>query len=187
MLKILSRIPHDRVIYTITKSPPEQYSNSEIKIKGEGEEKKHLNENENAIRVFDDTLGSSNSRDFDHFFKRDRHKKLDIYYLSQLYFDFPKRTIRNKSNKNILFNRTVKDIENIYRDVGGYDMKFCEFKELCRKSWEEDYDLFCIGKSEKKEIKEDTAFVLKAKLLYRKHSRNKTFYINLNHVFNWKQ
>ena len=32
MLKILSRLP-DRDIYIITKSPPEQYTNSEIKIK----------------------------------------------------------------------------------------------------------------------------------------------------------
>ena len=32
ILKILSRIP-DRVMYIITKSPPEQYSNSKIKTK----------------------------------------------------------------------------------------------------------------------------------------------------------
>ena len=33
MLKILSRIPPERNIYIITKSPPEQSSNSKIKIK----------------------------------------------------------------------------------------------------------------------------------------------------------
>ena len=33
MLKVLSRIPPDRDIYIITKSPAEQYSNSKIKIK----------------------------------------------------------------------------------------------------------------------------------------------------------
>ena len=142
MLKILSRMS-DRDIYIITKSPPEQYTNSKIKIKEISDEFKPLNEYENGIIVFDDVLGSSNSRDIDQYFIRGRHNNLDIYYLSQSYFDLPKRTIRN-SNKIILFNQTLKDIEHIYRDVAGYDMSYDEFKELCRKSWEEDYNYLCI-------------------------------------------
>ena len=149
MLKILSRIS-DRDIYIITKSPPEQYSNSDIEIREISDEIKPLNEYENAIIVFDDVLGSSNSRDIDQFFIRGRHNNLDIYYLSQSYFDLPKRTIRNNSNKIILFNQTLKDIEHIYRDVAGYDMNYDEFKELCRKSWEEDYNYLCIDRSKKK-------------------------------------
>ena len=61
MLKILSRMP-DLDIYLITKSPPEQYTNSRIKIKEISDEIKPLNEYENGIIVFDDFLGSSNSR-----------------------------------------------------------------------------------------------------------------------------
>ena len=118
MLKILSRIS-DRDIYIITKSPPEQYSNSKIKIKEISDEIKPLNEYENGVIVFNDVLGSSNSRFIDQFFIRGRHNNLDIYYLSQSYFDLPKRTIRNNSNKIILFNQTLKDIEHIYRDVSG--------------------------------------------------------------------
>ena len=148
MLKILSRIS-DRDIYVITKSPPEQYTNSKIKIKEISDEIKPPNEYENGIIVFDDILGSSNSRFIDQFFIRGRHNNLDIYYLSQSYFDLPKRTIRNNSNKIILFNQTLKDIEHIYRDVAGYDMKYDEFKELCRKSWEEDYNYLCIDRSKK--------------------------------------
>ena len=121
MLKILSRIS-DRDIYIITKSPPEQYTNYKIKTKEINDEIKPLNEYENGIIVFDDILGSSNSRFIDQFFIRGRHNNLDIYYLSQSYFDLPKTTIRNNSNKIILFNRTLKDIEHIYRDVAGYDM-----------------------------------------------------------------
>ena len=63
----------------------------------------------------------------------------------------PQRTIRNDSNENILFNQTIKDIEHLYRDVAGYDMRYDEFKELCRKSWEEDYKNLCIDRSIKKE------------------------------------
>ena len=67
MLKILSRIS-DRDIYIITKSPPEQYTNSKIKIKEISDEIKPQNEYENGIIVFDDILGSSNSRFIDQFF-----------------------------------------------------------------------------------------------------------------------
>ena len=48
-------------------------------------------------------------------------------------------------------NQTLKDIENIFRDVIGYDMKYDEFKQLCRKSWEEDYNYLCIDKSKKRD------------------------------------
>ena len=146
LLKILSRIS-DRDIYKINKSPPEQYTNSKIKIKETSDEIKPLNEYENGIIVFDDILGSSNSRFIDQFFIRGRHNYLDIYYLSQSYFDLPKRTIRNNSNKIVLFNQTLKDIEHIYRDFAGYDMNYDEFKDLCRKSWEEDYNYLCIDRS----------------------------------------
>ena len=149
MLKILSRIPN-RDIYIITKSPPEQYTNSKIKIKEISDEIKPLNEYENGIIVFDDILGSSNSRFIDQYFIRGRHNNLDIYYLSQSYFDLPKRTIRNNKNKKILFNQTLKDIEHIYRDVAGYDMIYDEFKKLCRKSWEEDYNYLYIDRFKKK-------------------------------------
>ena len=109
MLKILSRVL-DRDIYIITKSPPEQYTNSKIKIKETSDEIKPLNECENGILVFDDVLGSSNSREKDQFFIRGRHNNLDIYYLSQSYFDLPKRTIRKNSNRIILNKQ-----KNIYR------------------------------------------------------------------------
>ena len=53
MLKIVSR-RSDRDIYTISKSPPEQYSNTKIKFQEKGEKIKPLNESENATIVFDD-------------------------------------------------------------------------------------------------------------------------------------
>ena len=150
MLKILSQI-RNRDIYIITKSTPEQYSDSKIKIKENSDEIKHLNEYEKSVGVFDDILGSSNSKYIDQFFIRGRHNNLDIYYLSQSYFDLPKRSIRNNSNKIILFNQTLKDIQNIYRDIPGYGMSYDEFKQLCRKSWEEDYNYLCIDRSKKKD------------------------------------
>ena len=54
----------------IRNSPPEQYSNSEMKNRETGEEIKPLNEDENAITVFDVLLGSSTSRYEDQQFIR---------------------------------------------------------------------------------------------------------------------
>ena len=70
-------------------------------------------EYENAIIVFHDILGSSNNRFIDDLFIRGRHINLDLFYLSQSYVDLPKTTIRNISNKVILLNQTIKDIEHI--------------------------------------------------------------------------
>ena len=110
MLKSVSRIPN-RDLFIINKSPPEQYSNSKTKIKEIGDEVKPVNEYENAIIVFDDFLGSSNSKLTDQFYFRGQHNSLDFYYLSQSYFELPKRTMRNNSRKTNLFNQTLIVIE----------------------------------------------------------------------------
>ena len=164
MLKFFSRIPA-RDVYIITKSPLEQYSNSKIEIKEISDEIKPLTEHENAVIVFDDILGSSNNRLVDQYFITGRHNDLDIFYLSQSYFDLPKRTIRNISYKFILFNRTLKDIEHIYRDVSGYDMSYDNFEGFCRKSWDHGRKIITIFVliDPKRQIKEDIVFVMKAK------------------------
>ena len=149
MLKFLSRMSH-RDIHIINKSLPKQFSKSKMKIKEIGEEIEPPNQYEKGIIVFDDILGSSSIKYKDQFSIRGRQNYLDNYYLSQSYFDLPKRTILNNSNKIFLFNQTMKDIESIYRVVSGYDMSHDDFKQLCRKQWGEDYSYLCFDKSEKR-------------------------------------
>ena len=148
-MKILSRIPN-RDIYKITKSPPEQYAISKIKIKEIRDEIKPLGEYENAVIVLDDILSSSNSRHADQLLIRGRHNNLDIDYPSLSQFWFAKKTIRKNSNKISLFDQTLEDVEHIYGDVADYDMSYDEFGELCRKSWEQDYNYLCIDRSKKR-------------------------------------
>ena len=57
--------------------------------------------------------------------------------------------LRNISSIFFLFNQTLKDIEHISRDVAGYDKCYDEFKELCKKSFEEDYNYLYIDRSKK--------------------------------------
>ena len=50
-------------------------------------------------------------------------------------------------------------------------MNYDEFKELCRKPGEEDYNYLYIDKSKKKELKENIVFVMEAKKnIYRSKS-----------------
>ena len=105
-LNFFSRMPN-RDFYIITKSPPEQYSNFKIKTKETGEKINRLSEYENAIIVFDEILGTLNSKYKDEFFITGRHNVLDIYYLSQSYFDLPKGSIGNINiKKNCLLKHS---------------------------------------------------------------------------------
>ena len=161
VLIFLSRMI-DRDIYIITKSPPQQYTNSKIKIKEIGDEIKPLNDYENGIIVFDDILGSTNSRFIDQIFIRGRHNNLDIYYLSQSYFDLPKRTKRNISDETTMFNQTLKNI-NIYIEM----LQVMIWIIVSLKNFVENHGkkiiTIFIMIDLKKEIKEILVFVMKAK------------------------
>ena len=59
-------------------------------------------EYQNCCVVFDDLL-DSNQKPIDPLFTTGRHNDVDVYFLSQSYFDLRKRTIRKNSNIIILF------------------------------------------------------------------------------------
>ena len=76
---------------------------------------------------------------------------LEVFYLPHFDFVLTRRTIRNISNKVILFNQTLRNIGNVYRDVSRYDVNYDEFKQVFRKPWEEEYKQFCIDRSKKRD------------------------------------
>ena len=49
----------------------------------------------------------------------------------------------------------------MYYDIGAYDMKYDEFKEICHKAWSEIFNYFCIDMTKK--MKVNTVFSMKAK------------------------
>ena len=79
----------DRDIYIFTKLPPEQNSSSEIKSKEIGEKIKPLREYINAIKVFDEISGSSNSKYIDQFFIREI--KFYIFFIYHNHFLFEEK------------------------------------------------------------------------------------------------
>ena len=96
--------------------------------------------------MFDDMLQSKQESHKDLFFTRGRHNNIDIYYISQIYFHLLKNTIRNSSNIIILIKQTLRDIILLFHDIAGLDMNLEEWKQLCRKSWENVYDYLQIDR-----------------------------------------
>ena len=68
-----------------------------------------------------------------------------MYYISQSHFHLPKSTTRNNSNIIILFKQTLRDIL-LFHDKAGLDMNLEEWKQLCRKAWEIDYEFLQIDR-----------------------------------------
>ena len=67
-------------------------------------------------------LGAKNSSQIDEFFTRGRHEDLDVYYISQSLFALPRQSIRNNSDRLILFKQTLRDVQSMYHDIGAFDM-----------------------------------------------------------------
>ena len=88
-------------------------------------------------------LLSKQESNFDLFFTRGRHNDIDIYK-SQSYFHLPKNIIRNNSKIIILFEQTLRDIILLFHDIARLDMNLKEWKSLCCKAWENEYDFLQI-------------------------------------------
>ena len=101
---------------------------------------------ENCIVVFEDMLLSKKESNIDRFFTRRRPNIFDIYYISQSLSHLPKKVIRNISNKIGLFMQTIGVIILLFHDIAGLDMSLYEWKQPCRKAWENDYDYLQIDR-----------------------------------------
>ena len=144
MLKILEKIGNQRPIHIITRSP-NQYPNYKTST-----DIKPINKYKGSVVIFDDMLWAKNSSQIDEFFTRGRHEDLDVYYISQSYFALPRQSIRNNSDRLILFKQTLRDVQSMYYDIGAYDMKYDEFKEMCLKAWDERFNYLCIDMTKNK-------------------------------------
>ena len=144
MLKVLEKIGNQRPIHIITRSP-NQYPNYKTST-----EIKPINKYKGSIVIFDDMLGAKNCSQIDEFFTRGRHEDLDVYYISQSYFCLPRQSIRNNSDRLILFKQTLRDVQSMYYDIGAYDMNYDEFKLMCHKAWDEKYNYLCIDMTKNK-------------------------------------
>ena len=141
---LLSELDYpDREIRIITRSP-NQYPNYET-----SQEISTIDDYKDCTVVFDDML-DHNQKELCPFFTRGRHENIDVYYLSQRYFELP-LIIRDNSNIIILFKQTAKTVQNLYSDLGGFDMDYKEFRNLCRKAWNKKYSYLKINRLDEDE------------------------------------
>ena len=138
MLKILEKRDNQRPIRIITRYP-NQYPNYKT-----SNEIKQINKYKGSLVIFDDMLGARYCSQLDEFFTRGRHGKLDVYNFSQSVFGLPRQSIRKNSDRLKLFKETLRDVQSIYNDIGAYDMKYDEFKEMGSFSWSEKFIYLCI-------------------------------------------
>ena len=49
-----------------------------------------------------------------------------------------------------MFKQTLRDVQSLYYDIGAYDMKYDEIKEMSHKAWDEKYNYLCIDMTKNK-------------------------------------
>ena len=112
MSKTLKQIGNKRPIFIITR-PPNQYPNYKTCI-----HIKPMDKDNGTGVFFADMLGAQNSSEIDEFSTRGRRKYIDVYYNSQSIFGLTRQSIRNNSDRIILFKQGLGDVENMYTDIG---------------------------------------------------------------------
>ena len=85
--------------------------------------------------VFDDLLLEKQNK-CESYYVRGKHSNVDCFYLAQNYFKLPRQTIRENANLICLFPQDLKNINHIYSDHVGDDMKKEEFRRFCKKCWD---------------------------------------------------
>ena len=88
-------------------------------------------------------LKARNSTQTDEIFTRGRREDLIVFYIIQSYFGLPRQSIRNNSDRSILFKQRLRDVQSMYYDIGAYDMKYDDFKEMYHKVWCENFNYLC--------------------------------------------
>ena len=144
MLNILERIGNQSPVHIRTRSP-HQYPNFK-----KSTEIKAINKYEGSVVIVDDMIGARNCSQIGQFFPRRRHEKVDVYFISQSCFGLPRQSIRNNSDRLILFKQTIKDVQNMYYDIGAYDKNYDEFKIMCHEAWDERHNCLCVDMAKTK-------------------------------------
>lgn len=102
-----------------------------------------IDETSNNVIIFDDLIDEKQS-DISKYFTRGRHNNINTFYLSQSYFQIPRKTIRGNCNFLIFFKLPLRDVVNIFNDIAGSDMNIKEFKSLCKFAWAKTFGFLII-------------------------------------------
>ena len=111
---------------------------------------RELNSEDKNLMIFDDLLLEKQNK-CECYYIRGRHSNVDCFYLSQNYFKLPRQTIRENANFICLFPQDLKNLNHIYNDHVGDDMKKDEFRNFCKKCWDKPHSFAVIDLTSKKD------------------------------------
>ena len=101
-----------------------------------------------TLVIFDDLmLNKTALKRAEEFFTRGRPMDISIIFISQSYYEVPRRTIRENCNFLVLFQQNKKSLEHLYRDEAGSDMDQKEFEALCKEAWKKKHSFLVVDKS----------------------------------------
>ena len=105
--KCLKKIGNQKPIHITTRSP-NQYPNYKTST-----DIKAIRKYKGSIVIFDDVVGDRDCSQVDDFYTRGRHEDLGVFYVSQRYFALPRQSIRNNSDRLILFKQTIRVVQSM--------------------------------------------------------------------------
>ena len=101
-----------------------------------------------TLVIFDDLMLDRNAvKRAEELFTRGRPMDINIIFISQSYYEVPRRTIRENCNFLVLFQQNKKSLESLYRDEAAVDMNKDEFDAFCKDAWRERHSFLVVDKS----------------------------------------
>ena len=107
-----------------------------------------LNKTKKNLIIFDDCVTEKNQEIMSAYYTRGRHNNCNSIYLSQSWFDLPKKTIRNNSNFIILFKLNKRDKDLIYSDLFSNTLEKEDFTFIINKQWNTKYKYIAFDREE---------------------------------------
>lgn len=99
------------------------------------------------VLIFDDCM-SGKQEALENFYTRGRHMNCNCIYLTQNWFELPRRTIRGNANVVLLFPVNQRDLKLIYKDLLESQIELTEnqFIDYCADAWLEPYQFVMIDR-----------------------------------------
>ena len=99
---------------------------------------------EGTLIVFDDLmLDKSAIKKAEEFFVRGRPMGVSIIFLTQSYYEVPRRTIRENCNYLILFKQNKKSLDHLHKDAAS-EIDAKEFRKFCLSGWSDKHSFIVI-------------------------------------------
>ena len=99
---------------------------------------------EGTLVVFDDLMLDKGAiKKAEEFFTRGRPMGISIIFLTQSYYEVPRRTIRENCNFLILFKQNKKSLDHLHKDAAS-EVEAKEFRDFCLSGWSHKHSFIVI-------------------------------------------